>query len=100
MRMAVMMRDEHHFSAGEGAPTLKGPPKDGNRIVDLPVVCTLKPATIATRKAALLAGLVGRADSREETTAGIRLRLPADALSAIFETVDVERQCCRHHCRA
>src|ERR1700730_4781960 len=37
MRMAVIMRDEPHFSAGEGAPTLKGPPKDGNRIVDLPV---------------------------------------------------------------
>jgi hypothetical protein len=79
MRMAVIMRDEYDFSAGEGGPTLKGPPKDGNRIVDLPVVCTLKPATIATRKAALLPGLVGRADSREETTAGIRLRLPADA---------------------
>jgi hypothetical protein len=100
MRMAVIMRDEHHFSAGEGAPTLKGPPKDGNRIVDLPVVCTLKPATIATRKATLLPASSDGPDSREETTAGIRLRLPADALSAIFETVDVERQCCRHHCRA
>ncbi len=65
------------------------------QIVDLPIVCTLKPATIATRKAALLPGLVGRAESREETTAGIRLRLPVDALSAILETVDAERQCCR-----
>ena len=69
--------------------------KDPERIVDLPVVCTLTPATVATRKAALLPGLAGRADSREETASGIRLRLPPDALSAIFETVDAERQCCR-----
>jgi hypothetical protein len=93
--MAVIMRDEYDFSAGKGGSVLKRPLKDGDKIVDLPIVCTLKPATIATRKAALLPGLVGRADSREETTAGIRLRLPADAISAIFETVDAERRCCR-----
>jgi len=98
--MAIIMRDEYDFSAGKGGSVLKRSPKDGDRIDDLPIVCTLKPATIAIRKGYFAAGLVGRADSREETTAGIRLRLPADALSAIFETVDVERQCCRHHCRA
>ena len=95
MRTAVIMRDEYDFSAGKGGSVLKRPPKDGDRIVDLPIVCSLNPATIATRKAALLPGLVGRADSREETTAGIRLRFPADVLSAILETVDAERQCCR-----
>jgi hypothetical protein len=59
------------------------------------VVCTLTPATIATRKAALLLGLVERADRREETASGMRLRPPADALAAVLETVDAERQCCR-----
>src|SRR5437667_7643476 len=54
----------------------------------LPVVCTLTPATTATRKAALLPGLFGRADSRGDTAEGIRLRLPTDALSTVLETVD------------
>lgn len=89
------MRDEYDFSAGKRGSVLKRPPEDGETTVDLPIVCTLAAATIATRKAALLPGLVGRADSREETPAGIRMRLPADALSAILETVDAERQCCR-----
>ena len=88
------MRDEYDFSAGKRGPVMNRLPKDGAS-VDLPIICTLTPATIATRKAGLLAGLVGRADSREEMTAGIRLRFPADALSAILETVDAERQCCR-----
>jgi len=89
------MRDEYDFSSGTRGPVLKRPAEDGYSIADLPVVCTLTPATIATRKAALLPGLVGRADSREETATGMRLRLPADALSAVLETVDAERQCCR-----
>jgi hypothetical protein len=54
-----------------------------------------RPRIPAIRKAALLPGLVGRADSRQETATGIRLRLPADALSAVLETVDAERKCCR-----
>lgn len=89
------MKNEYDFSAGKHGPVLKRPAETGGSIVDLPVVCTLTPATIATRKTALLPGLVGRADSQEVTAAGIRLRLPADALSAILETVDAERQCCR-----
>jgi hypothetical protein len=94
VRTTTIMRDEHDFSAGKPGP-VKRPPADSDRIVDLPIVCTLTPATIATRKAALLPGLVVRAERREETAAGIRLRLPADALSTIVETVDAERQCCR-----
>jgi hypothetical protein len=62
---------------------------------DLPIVCTLTPAAIAARQAALLPGLVRRAESREDTADGIRLRFPSDALSAIAATVDAERQCCR-----
>jgi len=95
VRATTIMRDEHDSSAGKPGPGLKRPPTDNDSIVDLPIVCTLTPATIATRRAALLPGLVGRADRREETTAGIRLRLPADALSLIVETVDAERRCCR-----
>ena len=41
-------------------------------MTNLPVVCTLTPDTIATRKAGLLPGLVQRADSREEAADGIR----------------------------
>jgi hypothetical protein len=89
------MRDEYDFSAGTRGPVLRRPAKDGDSTVDVPVVCTLAPATIATRKAALLPGLVERADRREETPSGMRLRLPADALAAVLETVDAERQCCR-----
>jgi hypothetical protein len=43
----------------------------------------------------LLPGLVGRAESREETATGIRLRFSTDALPAILGTVDAERKCCR-----
>lgn len=89
------MSDENDFSAGTRGPLLKREARDGDRIVEPPVACTLTPASIATRKAALLPGLVGRADSRRETASGLRLRLPADALSAVLETVDAERQCCR-----
>jgi hypothetical protein len=89
------MRDEHDSSAGTPGPELKRSQTDSDSIVDLPIVCTLTPATITTRKAALLPGLVGRADRREDTTAGIRLRFPADALSTIVDTVEAERRCCR-----
>jgi hypothetical protein len=89
------MRDEDDFSVGKGGPVLKRPGEDGDSKVDLPVVCTLTPATVASRKTALLRGLVERADSREETATGMRVTLPADALSEILETVDAERKCCR-----
>lgn len=64
-------------------------------MADLPVVCTLTPATIATRKAALLPGLVKRAESREDRADSLRLKFRSDELSAILATVDAERQCCR-----
>ena len=63
--------------------------------MDLPVVCTLTPDTIATRKANLLSGLVQRAKGREDTADGICFSFPSDALSALAATVDAERQCCR-----
>ena len=62
---------------------------------DLPVVCTLTPETVATRKAELLPHLVARAEAREDLGDGMRLRLPADALPDVLTTVDAERRCCR-----
>lgn len=89
------MRDEYDFSLGEREPVLRRPSNDGDSTVDLPVVCTLTPDTIATRKAGLLLGLVRRSDRREDIADGVRFRFPPDALSALAATVDAERQCCR-----
>jgi hypothetical protein len=63
--------------------------------MDLPVVCTLTADSITTRKAALLPGLVRRAEITEDTADGFRFRFPADAFSALASTVEAERQCCR-----
>jgi hypothetical protein len=63
--------------------------------MELPVVCTLTPATIATRRADLLPGLVRRAVQRKDTEDGLRLSFPPGELSAILTTIDAERECCR-----
>ena len=64
---------------------------------DLPIVCTLSPATIATRKMGLLPALVKRAEGREDMPSGFRLRFSAsgELLQAISKVIDAERQCCR-----
>lgn len=64
---------------------------------ELPIVCTLTPAAREARRQGLLRDLVRRADAREETPQGQRLRFrPAeDTLAAIARVVDAERQCCR-----
>jgi hypothetical protein len=66
-------------------------------MTNLPVACTLSPETLATRKAALLPGLVRRAETREATSNGLRLRFAAasELLQAIVTVIDAERQCCR-----
>jgi hypothetical protein len=63
--------------------------------MDLPVICTLTPDAIATRKADLLLGLVRRAETREDTADGVRFRFPADVFSVLAATVEAERHCCR-----
>jgi len=63
-------------------------------MVDLPVVCTLTPDTIATRKAELLPHLVRQAESREDTEHGLRFSFPPEVWSAIAATIDAERRCC------
>jgi hypothetical protein len=63
--------------------------------MDLPIVCTLTPETIATRKANLLPSLVRRAVAREDLPDGVRLRFASGDWLAVAQTVEAERQCCR-----
>jgi hypothetical protein len=64
---------------------------------DLPIVCTLTPDTLNTRRAALLPGLFARAQVRDALPEGYRLRFApeGDTLATIAHTVNAERQCCR-----
>lgn len=66
-------------------------------MMQLPVVCTLTPATLATRKAQLLPGLVRRAEVIEDRPDGYRLRFSSldDILQTIASVIAAERQCCR-----
>ena len=51
---------------------------------------------LATRQGDLLPGLAARADGREATADGLRLRFAATSgnLQAIVAVIDAERQCC------
>jgi hypothetical protein len=64
---------------------------------DRPLVCTLTPETVQTRRAGLLPGLLTRSDSWETLSDGYRLMFVAtgDTLIAIARTIEAERQCCR-----
>lgn len=63
----------------------------------LPIVCTLTPDTLATRREQLLPGLFRRAESVEPTADGYRLRFDSSAqtLRDIVAAVEAERRCCR-----
>jgi hypothetical protein len=64
---------------------------------DLPVICTLSPEALATRREGLLADLVRRAQTHEELASGHRLTFAAtdEALAIILQTVTAERHCCQ-----
>jgi hypothetical protein len=66
-------------------------------VTDLPVACTLDPATLKTRRDGLLRELVRHAEHRAEHTLGYRLRFAAseDALTLIVRAINAERLCCR-----
>lgn len=66
-------------------------------MTDLPVVCTLTPETMATRKAELLPGLFRRAQAVEGTGDGYRLRFDssAETLHAVAAAIEAERHCWR-----
>jgi|SRR5215510_16042528 hypothetical protein len=63
----------------------------------LPIVCELSAAEITARRATLLPGLLVRAAERITLEHGFRWRFDAasDVLTAIAETINAERQCCR-----
>ena len=63
---------------------------------DLPIVCTLSPETLRTRRDDLTA-LVRRAEASDEIPGGMRFRFAAtgDVLLTLARVVDAERQCCR-----
>src|SRR5439155_13028981 len=62
---------------------------------NLPVVCTLTPATAAVRKANLLTHLARRATRREDATEGMCFTFQAEDLLSVAQTIEQERQCCR-----
>lgn len=66
-------------------------------MTDLPVACTLGPATLKVRREGLLADLLQRAEHNEELPEGHRIRFaPSDeVLTLIARTISAERQCCR-----
>jgi len=66
-------------------------------VSDLPVACSLDPATLKTRREGLLNALVRRADAREERPDGYRLRFAPseDLLAFMARVIEAERRCCR-----
>ncbi|OFW06213.1 MAG: hypothetical protein A3I61_18795 [Acidobacteria bacterium RIFCSPLOWO2_02_FULL_68_18] len=63
----------------------------------LPVVCTLTPETLATRKAQLLPGVFRRAQAVEPLPDGYRLQLDSSVATwhAVTTAIEAERRCCR-----
>lgn len=63
----------------------------------LPIVCTLTPQTMATRKAQLLPGLFRRSEKTESTPDGYRLRFApsAEMFQSVATAIEAERHCCR-----
>jgi hypothetical protein len=66
-------------------------------MTDLPIACTLDPATRRTRRDGLLRELVRQAEHRDERSHGYHLRFAAseDALTLIVRAINAERLCCR-----
>ncbi len=66
-------------------------------MTQLPIVCTLTPSELRARRETLIPALAKRAEQIEPLTDGFRLRFQgaADVLSAIVQTIEAERQCCR-----
>ena len=63
----------------------------------LPIACTLTPDALRVRKEGLLADLLRRAQSREDTPEGLRLTFAPShgVIAGITQVIDAERLCCR-----
>jgi hypothetical protein len=66
-------------------------------VADLPIMCTLTPVALKSRREGLLSDLLKRAQSHDELPLGLRLQFaPADdTLAIIAQTIEAERHCCR-----
>jgi hypothetical protein len=66
-------------------------------LADLPIVCTLTPEALRTRREGLLASLLRQAEAQEQLPDGLRLRFAAtsETLASLLRAVDAERHCCR-----
>ena len=66
-------------------------------MTDLRIACTLSPDALKARRDGLLADLLRRAEHRELTAEGLRVRFAPDAetLATVVRVVDAERRCCR-----
>ena len=66
-------------------------------MADIPVMCTLTPDALQTRREGLLAQLLRDAESHDEVPDGHRLQfVPGrDTLTTIARVIDAERRCCR-----
>jgi hypothetical protein len=64
---------------------------------ELPIICTLSPDALRTRREGLLSELVKRSAGHELLPEGIRLRFvpSAETLSSITGAIEAERHCCR-----
>lgn len=66
-------------------------------MADSPIICTLLPDELRTRREGLLAELTRRVQGREDLPDGYRLRFApeSDTLALIADVVEAERKCCR-----
>jgi hypothetical protein len=64
---------------------------------ELPIACELTPSEFEQRRQGLLPGLLANSLERTPVTNGFRWRFAPDSelLSAMVQTINVERQCCR-----
>jgi hypothetical protein len=66
-------------------------------MADLPIMCTLGPDALKTRKAELLDGVARLSRQTVKITAGYRFEFTptGETLHLIADMIDAERQCCR-----
>jgi hypothetical protein len=66
-------------------------------MADLPIMCTLGPDALKTRKAGLLDGVARLSRQTVKIATGYRLEFTptAETLHLIADMIDAERQCCR-----